>query len=181
MTRGARPWQCLSRSDCCRRAASLLAFVLLSVTANAKTPVRLLVGEVVALADGDTVTVLDDRKIPHKVRLAGIDAPEHGQPFSVHSRQALAATALRRRVSVEWHKTDRFGRLVGKVMIGDVDICLEQIKAGMAWHYKQFEKEQSEFDRVRYAQAELAARNLRLGLWSDSRPIAPWDFRHHRH
>jgi len=38
-------------------------------------------GRVVALSDGDTITVLDSAKAQRKVRLAGIDAPEKAQVF----------------------------------------------------------------------------------------------------
>src|SRR5208337_1384487 len=69
-------------------------------------------------------------------------------------------------------------RLVCKVILDGHDVCLEQVKAGMAWHCKQFQDEQTPADRKSYADAEDAARGAHLGLWSDAHPIPPWDFRH---
>lgn len=136
-----------------------------------------LVGEVVGLADGDTVTVLDAQRVQHKIRLAGIDAPEKGMPWGQKSKEALADRVYRRTVTVEWQKQDRYGRLVGKIMVDGQDANLAQVTDGMAWHYKDYEKEQAPDDRVRYAQAELDARNARRGLWADPDPMAPWVWR----
>lgn len=82
-----------------------------------------------------------------------------------------------REVSVEWEKRDQYGRVLGKVLIGGRDACLEQVRAGMAWHYKYYENEQSPADRRLYADAERGARAARRGLWSDPDPVPPWDFR----
>jgi endonuclease YncB( thermonuclease family) len=134
-------------------------------------------GEVVGLADGDTVTVLDDANIQHKVRIAGIDAPERKQPFGNSSRHNLATLVYRRHVVVEWKKTDRYGRLVGRVTVGQLDTGLEQVRIGMAWHYKAYEREQTPEDRRAYAAAEDSAREHRIGLWSQPNQTPPWDFR----
>lgn len=134
-------------------------------------------GEVVGLADGDTVTILDAFKVQHRVRLAGIDAPEKRQPFGDQSRQHLARLVFRKQVVVDWRKTDRYGRIVGKVTVGQVDAGLEQVRAGMAWHYKAYAMEQSPEDRAAYAEAEDSARSSHQGLWSDKHSVPPWDFR----
>jgi endonuclease YncB( thermonuclease family) len=139
-----------------------------------------LAGEVVALADGDTVTVLDPSRQQHKVRLAGIDAPEKRQPFGERSKQALATLTFRKQVVVEWHKRDRYGRIVGFVKVGGTDAGLELVRMGLAWHYKAFEREQSAVDRGRYADAEAGARAAHIGLWRDPNPTPPWEFRHRR-
>lgn len=80
-------------------------------------------------------------------------------------------------MSVKWHKKDRYGRLVGKVTVAQVDVALEQVRLGMAWHYKAYEGEQSASDRVAYATAEAVARAARIGLWSQLDAVPPWDFR----
>jgi endonuclease YncB( thermonuclease family) len=64
---------------------------------------------------------------------------------------------------VEWSKRDRYGRTVGKLMLGGVDINLEQIKRGMAWHYKNYQNEQSQEDRDDYAQSESQAQGKKNG------------------
>lgn len=136
---------------------------------------------VVGIADGDTVTVLDSAKRQHKIRLMGTDAPEKDQAFGNRSKQSLSTLAHGQTVSVEWSKTDRYGRLVGKLLSAKgTDINLEQVKRGMAWHYKDYQREQSPEDRVSYAAAEEEARESRRGLWADPNPIAPWQFRRAR-
>lgn len=152
-------------------AVVLLALPLASA-ANTTT------GLVVGIADGDTLTLLDADHVQHKIRLAGIDAPEKRQAFGSRSKQNLADLVFRKQVTVEWNKLDRYGRVIGKVLAGGDDVCLAQVRAGLAWHYKAYEREQSAADRERYIQAELDARASRRGLWRDASPVPPWDFRH---
>ncbi len=83
-----------------------------------------------------------------------------------------------KQVAVNWDKRDRYGRIIGKVSINQVDVCLEQVRRGMAWHYKQYQREQSPADRQAYAAAEDLARANHVGLWRDTNPVPPWDFRH---
>lgn len=132
---------------------------------------------VVGVTDGDTLVVLDEDKVQHKVRLAGIDAPEKKQAFGSRAQQALASAVHRRTVVLDWHKKDRYGRLVAKVLLDDRDVGLDLVTAGLAWHYKAYEQEQVPADRVGYAEGERVARQRRTGLWLDTAPVAPWDFR----
>lgn len=155
---------------------SLLACVLVLVWANSATA-ALLEGVVVGVTDGDTITVLDATRNQHKIRLAGIDAPESGQPFGQRSRQYLASIAFQKRVAVEWAKRDRYGRIVGKVLVNGNDVNVRLVQAGLAWHYKAYQKEQSSSDAMLYADAESEAREQRLGLWRDARPVPPWEWR----
>ena len=113
--------------------------------------------------------------------LAGIDAPEGGQAFGNTSRQTLSDEVFGKDVTVEWYKLDRYGRMVGKVLVDGRDVCLEQVKAGLAWHYKYYQGEQSLEDRKLYADAEDEARLERRGLWVDENPVAPWKFRRGRY
>lgn len=150
--------------------------ILLSGCGRNRT--RILYGRVVKIADGDTITVVDADNVEFRVRLMGIDAPERKQAYSQISRENLANLIFGKSVTVQYEKLDRYGRIVGKVKLDGNDECLEQIKAGLAWHYKQFEKEQSADDRLAYAKAENEARSNRRGLWQDSDPTPPWAFRH---
>lgn len=140
---------------------------------------RELRGHVVAVADGDTLTVLDSERVQHKVRLAAIDAPERGQPFSDASKRNLSALAFRREVVVDWHKRDRYGRLLGvvRLQLSAADVGLAQVAAGMAWHYMAYASEQSSADRRLYDEAEQEARLSRSGLWSVPSPVPPWEHR----
>ena len=136
-----------------------------------------LTARVVRIADGDTVTVLDSTDTQHRIRLEGIDAPESHQAFGAQSKQSLSEMVFGRDVTVVYQKTDQYGRLVGKILLDGRDINLEQIKAGMAWHYKEYQREQTSEDRELYAAAEEEAHTARRGLWQDSDPVEPSAFR----
>jgi len=152
----------------------LLIFVLfLSNIVNAKT----IEGLVVGVADGDTITVLDQQKNTYKIRLQGIDAPEKKQAFGEKSKQSLHDLVHGKQVRIEYDKEDKYGRIVGKITLDDLDICLQQLGLGMAWHYKKYQNEQSVADRVVYNDAELKSKSLKLGLWADETPMPPWEFR----
>jgi len=137
-----------------------------------------LIGRVVAIADGDTITILDSSNLQHKIRLTGIDAPEKKQAFGQLSKQHLADLVFDRVVTIEWLKKDRYKRTLGKVIANGQDVNLEQLKTGLAWHYKQYEREQPPTDRLEYAEAEDNARSKHIGLWRDTSPVPPWEFRH---
>ena len=155
-----------------KMAATMLALCLvLQVQADT------LLGKVINVADGDSITVLDATNTQHKVRLTGIDAPERRQAFGNVSKESLAEQVAGQSVAVEWDKVDRYGRKVGKVLLAGMDSNLVQIKRGLAWHYKQYEREQSLADRQSYAEAEVEARAAKLGLWRDAEPTPPWEFR----
>jgi endonuclease YncB( thermonuclease family) len=151
----------------------LICFGCAFFSANA----AVLNGAVVGITDGDTITVLDDNKQQHKIRLMGIDAPEKAQAFGAASKKALSDLTYQKSVTVDYKKQDRYERKVGKVIMNNQDICLTMIELGVAWHYKDYEKEQSKTDRDLYSQAELKARESRIGLWQDSTPIKPSEFR----
>lgn len=136
-----------------------------------------LVGTVVGISDGDTIKVLDINKKEHKIRLMGIDAPEKKQDFGNESKKALSNYIYQREVTVEYKKKDRYQRILGKVILDKQDVCLAMISDGMAWHYKDYEKEQSKTDRDLYSQAVFKAREAKRGLWQDSKAIEPSAFR----
>jgi len=135
-------------------------------------------GNVVGVADGDTITVLDADKVQHKIRLTGIDAPEKKQPFGNRSKQSLSDMVYNKTVTVETDKRDRYGRELGKVLAGGKDVNLGQIRAGFAWHYKAYERTQSATDRQAYADAENEAKAAKRGLWLAADPTPPWVWRH---
>ena len=145
--------------------------------ASAKSPEKL-VGLVVRVVDGDTIDVLDEQHATSRIRLQAADAPEKRQAFNDVARQNLATLVAGKTVQVEWRKHDQYGRIVGKVFVDDRDVCLDQIKAGLAWYAKEYESELSEADRRLYAEAEQTARSQKLGLWRDASPIQPSEFRH---
>ena len=96
------------------------------------------------------------------------------------SKQSLADMVAGQAVAVEWGKVDRYDRKVGKVLLNGVDCNLMQVKRGLAWHYKAYEREQQVFDRKAYSDSEIEAKAARRGLWADAEPVPPWEFRHKR-
>lgn len=160
-----------------RLAALVVALVGgLQAAPSAAQPLEL-AGRVIAVADGDTLTLLDADKRQHRIRLDGIDAPEKAQPFGDRSRQSLRALAHDHAAVAHCPKTDRYGRRVCQVVIDGQDVGLEQVRRGLAWHFKRYENEQTPGDRHAYAEAETEARVDRRGLWRDATPQPPWAFR----
>ena len=143
-----------------------LTYLLLTLTCFAED----LIGKVVSVYDGDTITVLSGNT-QHKIRLEGIDTPESKQPFGNKAKQAMSEMVFGKQVKVVWKKKDRYGRTLGHVYVNGKWTNLQMIKQGMAWHYKQYSKDQE------LASAEVEARTKRLGLWADKAPVAPWDWR----
>ena len=128
-------------------------------------------GKVVSIADGDTITVLDADKKLHKVRLNGIDAPEKKQAFGAKSKAKLGELVAGKDVVVDWTEKDNYGRVLGKVQQGLLDVNLQMVKEGLAWHYRKYSKS----DKL--ARAEAEAKAGKKGLWADPNPVPPWDFR----
>lgn len=143
-------------------------------------------GRVVHVADGDTLTVLDDHNLQHKIRLSGIDAPERRQPFGKRATEELATLVKNKMVSVDWNKADRYRRLIGVVWVApadcaickpNIDVGLALVTDGFAWHYRAYEREQPVEHRQQYRDAETGARARHAGLWVDATPTPPWDWR----
>lgn len=148
---------------------ALLFVVLLSASAQGAEEFR---GKVVGVSDGDTITILRDRR-PEKVRLHGIDAPEKGQPFGERAKQFTSSLAFRREVTVRVTGHDRrYGRAVADVVLLDGrSLSRELLRAGYAWWYRQYSTDRSLED------LERQARVARAGLWTDAHPISPWEWR----
>jgi len=106
----------------------LLIVLLLAipfVAASAAT----LTGRTVRVTDGDTIVILSEGNVQHRIRLQGIDAPERGQAYGTKSKEHLSERVAGRFVVVKTDKRDRYGRVIGKVLVGGKDVCLEQINA----------------------------------------------------
>ncbi|MDE3744076.1 thermonuclease family protein [Maribacter polysaccharolyticus] len=128
-------------------------------------------GTVIKVKDGDTIVILDQDKQQHTIRVADIDCPERGQPFSKIAKDFVSQEVFGQQVEVEKLKTDRYGRTVGRVLYDEKDLALELLEHGLAWHYKYFS------DNEQMAQLEENARNEKKGLWADPYPINPYDWR----
>ena len=151
-----------------RKCLQIVFYILLLCTyANSLE----LIGKVIKVSDGDTITLLTDDKVSHKVRLNDIDAPEKKQPFGSKSRDNLESYIAGEIVTVRYKSKDRYGRVLGTIYFDNLDINLQQVKNGYAWVYKQYSKNQT------YYKEEQKARDLKKGLWIEKEPIAPWEFR----
>jgi endonuclease YncB( thermonuclease family) len=128
-------------------------------------------GRVVSVQDGDTLTVLVDRR-QIKVRLADIDAPESKQPFGTGSRQSLAAVCFNNEALLETQGTDRYGRTIATVHCAGSNANAMQVRQGMAWVFDRYASPNSPL----YA-LQNEAKAARRGLWSDPQPIPPWEWR----
>lgn len=154
-----------------------IIIVLLLAVVSCASFADQLQGKVIKVTDGDTVNVLTSDNQTHKIRLSGIDAPEKSQAFGNKSKQALVDEVDGKIVIVEFNKRDKYQRIVGKIIFNGRDVNLNQIKRGLAWHYKKYEGEQDVEDRSIYANAEYLAQRDKVGLWFDANPIPPWDYR----
>ncbi|HWR91244.1 MAG TPA: thermonuclease family protein [Desulfobacterales bacterium] len=172
-----------------RQAAIRLAVAVLVLAVAQVAAAETLIGRVVSIADGDTITVLVAEREQVKVRLAGIDAPEKVQPFGQRSKENLSRLVFGKPVRVEWRKRDRYGRVVGKVWVQPascptcamtLDAGHAQITVGLAWWYRKYASEQSPEDQGAYEYSEHEAKAKRVGLWSEPDPIPPWEWRQHR-
>lgn len=82
-----------------------------------------------------------------------------------------------REVTLDCGKIDKYRREVCVVLVNGRDANLAQVKAGMGWWYRKYQKEQTAQQRADYEAAEAAAIMGRVGLWQDTNPIAPWEWR----
>lgn len=123
------------------------------------------------VVDGDTFDLMfEEKKI--RVRMFGIDSPERGQAFNVKAKQFTASIIASKEVSVIVRNKDRYGRFVCDVYLSDSTyVNAEIVKAGYAWHFTRYS------DDVQLAELQDEARNDKRGLWQDSDPLPPWEFR----
>ncbi|UIP88451.1 thermonuclease family protein [Pseudomonas phenolilytica] len=162
-----------------RIAATLLLLPLPVIAAQLEC-------RVIGISDGDTINCLTADRVPERIRLRGIDAPESKQPFGAQSKQHLSGLVYRRTVIVDSASRDRWGRIIGTVWVEPAD-CVNcgptldagraQLASGMAWWFRRYAKQQPLEERLSYEFEEKEALTRRIGLWRDPQPIPPWDWR----
>ena len=149
----------------------LLSFLLLPLLGITAPPVYTLTGKATRIIDGDTFGLLVGTTT-HRIRLAGIDAPEKGQDFGTASKQLLGNLCRNQTLTVVVTDVDRNKRKIAEIYTQQkLWINKEMISKGMAWHFVKYSS-----DKV-LANAELSARKQKVGLWSLANPVAPWDWR----
>lgn len=127
-------------------------------------------GTVVSITDGDTVVVLSGNE-RWKIRLNGIDCPEHNQAYGQKAKEFTASLIAGKAVSVTVTDRDRYGRFIGDIVLDGISVNASIVEAGFAWHYREYSKD------ANLARLEREARDANRGLWQDANPVAPWDFR----
>lgn len=150
--------------------SSLLLFLLLATPLLAGETYT---GKCVGVHDGDTISVMHAGRAV-KIRLEGIDCPELGQDFGTRAKQFTSALVFGKDVVVKEYNLDIYRRTVARIYVDGKNLCLELVRAGLAWHYKHYSS-----DPV-LAEAEAEARKAKTGLWSMPNPVPPWEYRRGR-
>jgi len=150
------------------KGLGLIALLCLVSTCTLASTIH--TGKCVGVTDGDSIFVMIDGK-EEEIRLEGIDCPEYRQAFSKRARQFTSSLVFGKQVKVREVTRDNYGRMIGRIYVGETDVSLELIRAGLAWHYKKYSKE------TQLSDAEVVARRNRTGLWTDPNPVPPWSFR----
>jgi micrococcal nuclease len=148
----------------------ILLFVLLLST-SAYSQIK---GKVVAITDGDTFVLLNEKKEQVKIRLHGIDAPEKKQDFGTAAKNYLSSLIYNKEITIEYKNLDRYGRTIGIVFIEELNVNEKMLEEGMAWHFKKYDKNSD------WAALEDKAKEGKKGLWVLSNAIAPWEWRNRK-
>mgnify|MGYP003338979303 FL=1 len=177
----AHRYQCLSARGPRRVTLDFMRLVLgwallLATTTLCAAPLEPGIVRVLHVHDGDTLTVRTPQGQTLKVRIAAIDAPELRQAHGEFAREHLRTLLQDMQPTLDCIKSDRYGRKVCRVFVGQQDLALAQVDAGAAWWYTQYSAEQSAADKLRYAEAQRQAQAAGRGLWADHAE-APWDWR----
>jgi endonuclease YncB( thermonuclease family) len=151
-----------------KKIAAFLTLCLIIHTSKADQ----LSGRVISIADGDTLTILDENKQRVVIRLNAIDAPEKNQAFSNASKKSLSLICFKKAAKVETFGIDKYGRTIGDVTCSDINANQYQVDNGMAWVYRKYSNDHT------LITLEAQAKNIGLGLWDDPNPVPPWEFRH---
>mgnify|MGYP006303776527 CR=1 FL=1 len=129
-------------------------------------------GHIQRVKDGDTVVVSLDGGGAVDVRLWGIDAPETSQPYGPAATKAAQKIASGQPCRLRALDRDRYGRVVGRVVAGGVNLGRSLVKSGYAWHDRRYAPGAS-----RLHELEREARAEAKGLWTQANPTPPWDWR----
>lgn len=131
---------------------------------------------VTRVVDGDTIWVLDDNARRYKIRFLGIDAPESDQPYGDVCTQLLSSYLINKRVSIRYTKEDKYGRLLGTVILDGGNVNLQMVSDGCAWVYRYYDKDLPKHVAKAYYKAETKARDSKYHLW-EGNPVEPWRWR----
>jgi len=159
-------------------SAFLIAFLIVSIVGilcacppMLRAESETVTGKVVGVHDGDSITVLAAENVQIKVRLEGIDAPELKQPFSTQSKEAMSDMVFGKVVTLQVSGKDRYGRTLAVVMVDGLNANLELVRRGLAWRFERYSQDAA------LLAAQNEAKAAKRGLWADSEPVPPWEWR----
>ncbi len=172
----------------CRKKfqSAVLLFILLFLPILAQTyakDYKVIRGTVTKVSDGDTVVIRPFTGKLFKCRLYGIDSPEipyngrPGQPYGRAADRELNNLVLHSTVDVTLTGDSSYDREICIIKKMGMDINREMVKRGYAWAYRQYLKSPYASE---YIDAENEACKMRRGLWQQTNPTPPWEFRKRR-
>lgn len=151
-----------------------ICFAFLLATAAGQQPVQNIEGRVVGIIDGDTLTLLTQENRQIKVRLSEIDAPESSQPYGDKAKKALSDLVFGKEVKVVNEGIDKYGRTIGRIYVGDMDVSAAMVSQGAAWVYRKYSRD------LKLLNLESFAKNSGQGIWKlpEDQRVPPWEWRH---
>ena len=155
-----------------RRFALVVFLSSLAAPAAAQQPGQSYTARVTAVTDADTYDVRTSEGTAFTVRLWGVDAPESSQPYGLRATRIARRYVQDTNVRVVIEDIGRYGRAIASVEVQGGSLGQMLVRRGMAWHYDEYAPNASELARLK-----RQARNANRGLWSQPRPIPPWEWR----
>jgi len=121
--------------------------------------------------DGDSLLVGLEDNFEVEIRLLEIDAPELNQKFGREAKAALERLCLNKTTRIIGRDKDKYGRVLGQVYCDDINVNSYLVENGYAWVFRYFS------DNPKLIALENKAKSECLGLWQNTNPLSPWDFR----
>ena len=152
----------------------LLLSLIISTNVHSSQTGNSFTGQTIDVADGDTITVLNQNNESVKIRLAGIDTPEGSQVYGNQATQFTVSKVSGKRVRIVPDTIDRYGRTVALVLINGENLNEQIVASGNGWVYRKYCTADYCND---WLKLEETARDAQIGLWADKNPQPPWEWR----
>lgn len=154
----------------CRYLSSILVFCVLGccLEATAGDGVN---ARCIDVKDGDTL-VAEINGARFEIDIKAVDAPELGQPFGDEAQNYLSSLVLDKDLHLDGVSGEVAQSLSAHVTQGDIDLARALLKEGLAWHDTLHGDVQESL-----VLEQLKARSAGLGLWSQTKPVPPWQWR----
>lgn len=127
-------------------------------------------GKVAAVTDGDTFKLKTTNRVLW-IKIAGIDAPDPGQSGAGEARNALISLIQNEHVSIKAVGRDCKGQWLADVFLQGRNIGSSMVAQGQAWVSGERVSDLGVY------QLQTNAKSKKLGLWGQTNPIPPWQWR----